>query len=180
MTGPSMQMVDLLYSISRCPTPEAYEHAVINHVTIRRALPGYGCPYSMVAPWLERYPRNRFLFFLNSRLRGREIDHLLDLLDFLGLGASAKQWVERVNLTQLVLQSNNHVSNRLPMLQKHTRLSRVCPLHVLCIDAAHAGPKAAPRLRGAQRGTAHAHQRDARAASHWFPLRHSDAVLCIS
>ena len=61
--------------------------------------------------------RNRFLFFLNSRLRGREIDHLLDLLDFLGLGASAKQWVERVNLTQLVLQSNNHVSNRLPMLQ---------------------------------------------------------------
>ena len=108
---------DLLYSISRCPTPEAYEHAVINHVTIRRALPGYGCPYSMVAPWLERYPRNRFLFFLNSRLRGREIDHLLDLLDFLGLGASAKQWVERVNLTQLVLQSNNHVSNRLPMLQ---------------------------------------------------------------
>lgn len=109
------------YSISKCTSAPAFNAAVIRHVQTQHQLPGLYCSHSMVEQWTRRFPIRNFLFFLSERMRVKPEDHLLDLLDFLGLGAAANSWSKRANLTEIIQTAGSHRSNHAQQMYPHTR-----------------------------------------------------------
>merc|ERR1712072_567654 len=75
---------DFLYSMSYCPSSRSF-NAWFTAALRRSAVPEMACPLYTINEWMHHFPPSRFLFISSERFSKHPVEHVMDVLDFLGL-----------------------------------------------------------------------------------------------